>query len=785
MDRAEKGIAAGPGSRSFPRLQIDSSAPRSHARVCIVTPDLMGPIRNGGVGTAYGSLALILAQAGHEVTVLFSAGQSESGTMHHWARSYASKSVTLTPLERSGARIMARSDYSATSYQVFLWLRDNHARFDVVHFPEWQGLGYYALLAKHQGLAFADISFCVGAHCPTAHLDPVFGNLDQMAADFMERESVRLADVVLSPSNYLLQWMRDDGWKLPASVFVSPNVVPDSVLARRADRSEGMAIREIVFFGRLEPVKGLSLFCDAIDRLLRRDRSIVPRITFLGKSSPLRNEDSYEYAHRRAKPWGVEVNVLGKDHDAALEYICRQGVLAVIPSLVENFPYTVLECLAQRVPFIASAVGGIPEQIAARDLERVCFHPQPDALAAKLEQALREAPAPAAPAFDFAENNRTLVRWHEALVGSAARNREVKVAAAPDDAHPLVSVCLVHHDRPDYLRQAIESLRRQDYSPFEVILADDGSTGPGALAYLESLEPEFKERGWQILRLENRYVGAARNAAGRHSRGDYLLFMDDDNYALADELSVAVAAAQKTDADILTFVEYFFEGDQLPPGNPDADTVIWVPLGPSVAAGLYENVFGDANALVKRSAFEQLGGFREVHGIGCEDWELWARAVLHGFALEVVPRPLTWYRIHPVSMTHTMDRMTSALFATTPYREGVSKDLRPALAFAVRRWFEEGHASNDVGLALEREIDHIWNSTSWRALRPVRNLVRRLKGRPEESKPLARTDYEALQAIIRLRKSNSWELTAPIRLAGHLLGGRRRNAKSPSGHLAC
>src|SRR5208283_1459124 len=123
------------------------------------------------------------------------------------------------------------------------------------------------------------------------------------------------------------------------------------------------------------------------------------------------------------------------------------------------------------------------------------------------------------------------------------------------------------------------------------------------------------------------------------------------------------------------------------------------------------------------------------------------------------------------------DRMASALFATTPYREGVSKDLRPALAFAVRRWFEEGHASNDVGLALEREIDHIWNSTSWRALRPVRNLVRRLKGRPEESKPLARTDYEALQAIIRLRKSTSWELTAPIRLVGHLLGGRRRTAK--------
>ena len=346
MDQAEKGIAAGPGSRPgpFPRLHVDASAPRSLARVCIVTPEILGPTRNGGIGTAYTSLALILARAEHQVTVLFSGNEADSGSLADWERSYASTGVMLIPLQHSGRCVMGRSYDSVNSYEVFLWLRDNQASFDIVHFPEWQGLGYYSLLAKHQGIAFRDLTFCVGTHGSTSFVDQAFGYMEQIAADFMERESVRLADVVLSPSQYLLKWMLEDGWKLPDSVLVSPHAVPDSFLAPMPTNSLDEAnpgrkpIREIVFFGRLQIGKGLILFCDAIDRLRRRNPSIVPRITFLGKSVPMRGEDSGDYARRRAQPWGVEVSILSKDHDDALAYICGEGVLAVMPSLIENSP---------------------------------------------------------------------------------------------------------------------------------------------------------------------------------------------------------------------------------------------------------------------------------------------------------------------------------------------------------------------------------------------------------------------------------------------------------------
>jgi glycosyltransferase involved in cell wall biosynthesis len=792
MDQKKSEAQLGPRSRFFPMLQADASVAGSHARVCIVTPEILGPIRNGDIATVYTSLATILAYEGHEVTILLTCDRCESGTMAGWQNSYASKGVTLTPLQRSGRHAMAQTADAATSYEVLVWLRDNQARFDVVHFGEWRGLGYYSLLAKRQGIAFSDLAMCVKTHGPISLFDPELSQLELIVQDFMERESVRLADVLLSPSNYLLQWMLKDGWKLPDATFVSPHPVLSLRAPRPVDRGDRAdldpkGIRELVFFGPLHTGKGLTLFCDAIDRLHRRSPSVLPRITFMGNTVPIRGEDSGDYARRRGQPWGVDVNILSKDRDDALDYLGGEGVMAAIPSLDDNSPYTVLECIARRVSFLASAVGGIPEQIAECDLERVCFQPHPDALAAKIEQALRNPPAPAAAAFDFAENNSTVVRWHEALVTAAKRIREEKQhrhpVTAENQVRPLVSVCLIHHERPDFLRQAIESLRKQDYSPFEVILADDGSMTPAALAFLDSLESEFHERGWRIVRGEHQHAGAARNNAARWSHGDYLLFMDDDNYACAEELSLAVAVAQKTNADILTFARNLWEGDHPPPLQAADDAACSLPLGACVSAGMFQNVFGDTNALIKRSVFEELGGFREIHGVGGQDWELWARAVLRGFSLQVIPLPLFWYRLHPAGISGTTDAITNGLFASSPYLASVPKELRPAVALAIKRFWTEQQRSSEgsrgVGLTLRNQIDALWNSTSWRALRPLRNLLRAISGRPQENKPSARTDYEALEAVLRLMKSTSWNLTAPIRLAGRLLGIRGQKAKSP------
>jgi len=247
---------------------------------------------------------------------------------------------------------------------------------------------------------------------------------------------------------------------------------------------------------------------------------------------------------------------------------------------------------------------------------------------------------------------------------------------------PRVSVCLVHFNRPRLLSFMIDSLYGQDYTNFEVILVDDGSTLPAATEYLDALEPVFACRGWRIVRQQNAYVGAARNNAAAHAGGEYLLFLDDDNVATEKLISTLAGVMQRRNVDILTCATNVFEGDGAPPENVATGTH-WVPLGASVASGLFRNVFGDASALIRKSTFDRLGGFSEDYGLGHEDWEFYARAVLDGYQLEVVPEPLLFYRVRGDGMLLSGNTDASLARSLRPYLDAVPAALQPVLYLAL------------------------------------------------------------------------------------------------------
>jgi hypothetical protein len=271
--------------------------------------------------------------------------------------------------------------------------------------------------------------------------------------------------------------------------------------------------------------------------------------------------------------------------------------------------------------------------------------------------------------------------WHRSIALPSGETAMQKLRKRAEGELPLVSVCLVHYNRPRLLSQALDSLRAQDYPRFEVILVDDGSPGAEARQFLESLLPEFSARGWRIVQKENDYLGAARNTAVKSARGEYLLFMDDDNYAKPHELSTFVAAAEHSGADILTCHMDCFAAESPPQAG---ETVVeeWGPLGAALAVGVFENVFGDANALWKKSAFVAAGGYTELYGVGHEDWELFARAVLLGLELEAVPESLFYYRVLPGSMLGSTAVSANLLRSLRPYLQTGAPWLRQVVAAA-------------------------------------------------------------------------------------------------------
>jgi GT2 family glycosyltransferase/glycosyltransferase involved in cell wall biosynthesis len=684
--------------------------PQRSLDICIATHDIVGPIRNGGIGTAYYALAVALARAGHRVTVLYGLGSHcESRSIEYWRRWYRRLGIRFVPAPDTAGPEVRGSAAVRASYRVYLWLKTQ--RFDVVHLHEWRGIGYFALLAKCQGLALKGSVMCVGAHSPSfwhkEGMRETPATIEEFEIDFLERESVRLADVVWSPSRHMLEWMSRRGWPRPQRKFVKQYLSNNAQRTRRKPESQGKQRRaattridEFVFFGRLETRKGLDLFCDALDRLAAAG-ALPAGVLFMGKAASVDGVGSHEYVTKRADRWGrLEWRIeSGFDRQAALDYLRGGDRLAVLPSRVDNLPLTVLECLDESIPFLSSDVGGIPEMVAKADRAQVLFPLDADIWGRALGNVLTAGAVVARPAVPFHRTLASWIEWHAQIGRRPARPAHAR-------STPTVTVCLTHRNRPAFLQQALQSIEQQTYERLEVVLVDDGSDRPDALAFLERIRPHFDRRGWKLVRQPNRFPGAARNTAARHATGKYLLFMDDDNVAKPDEVATLVTAIQTSGADIVScFLDVF--QTPAPPAQESRALFRWTFIGGCASLGAMQNCFGDTNSLMARRVFERLGGFTEDFGIGCEDWELLAKAVLAGYRLQVVPEALVWYRQTGSGVNSTTVAQSNHVRALRPYLEALSPEQRNLLLLAKHQALSAqafGDAGHNGGV---QRLDHV------------------------------------------------------------------------------
>ncbi len=723
------------GSRNLrfdPGAALPPAAGRDEPlRVCIASYEFVGPTKTGGIGTAYTSLAEALAEAGHEVTVLYlGLRDPEADTpFSHWVDHYAGKGIRFVELpEAELPRVYYGHFEAKRSYLAYMWLSetDRERAFDVIHFPETLGHGYYSLLAKRQGWAFARATIAVGVHSSTYWVMEInrvpFLTGQEFAADFLERASVALADVVISPSAYMVDWMQSWGWKLPERVFVQQyvrsRVVADGV-EPRADAAGG--IDEIVFFGRLETRKGVELFCDALDLLAAEGALPGISIAFMGKQTVIDGRWAKEYLARRGRDWPWRWRVLdGFGQPEAVAYLRGDGIrrLAVMPSLADNTPNTVMEALALRIPFIASRVGGTAELIHPLDLGRATFDPGGREGAADLAAALREAVEggevrPPEPAVDPGANEQVHLRWHE---GVAAATRAATEAEPEAVERPPASVSVCLRAGTGRVGDAIASIEAQEHPEIEVVMVADGAGRSELAAELERAERKFAEHGWKLLRQRAERADALNHGA-RAATGTYLLFLADDAVAEPGGISTLVRVAEQTGADVVTAAATW---------SAESGTGIRPPEGGPPVAGLFYRCFGDTGYLIRREAFEALGGFDPDADPGSEDHELLCRAALEGLRIEIVPEPLIRERLgEGVTPADAIHAKSGAVLRA--YEQRATDGLVQLPQIAKAQWALAG--SKDA------QIKGILESRSWRVTTPLRWVTGKLGRRPKHAAP--------------------------------------------------
>lgn len=122
----------------------------------------------------------------------------------------------------------------------------------------------------------------------------------------------------------------------------------------------------------------------------------------------------------------------------------------------------------------------------------------------------------------------------------------------------MVSVIVSVYNLERYVERCVESLRKQTFSDFEMVLVDDGSTDSSGV-----ICDEFARRDARItvIHRKNGGLSAARNTGLDHAKGDFVLFVDGDDYAEPEYVERLYEEMVATDADIV-LCNYFYKDDE-------------------------------------------------------------------------------------------------------------------------------------------------------------------------------------------------------------------------------
>lgn len=123
-----------------------------------------------------------------------------------------------------------------------------------------------------------------------------------------------------------------------------------------------------------------------------------------------------------------------------------------------------------------------------------------------------------------------------------------------ESALPIALVIVPIYGVEQYVRKCVESLITQQYDNLEIILVDDGSKDKSGLIIdeLAALDPRI-----MVIHQENTGVSAARNSGLSHASGEYVLFVNGDDFVEPDYMSYFVTAAIEKDASMVVNTSNF------------------------------------------------------------------------------------------------------------------------------------------------------------------------------------------------------------------------------------
>jgi glycosyltransferase domain-containing protein len=243
-----------------------------------------------------------------------------------------------------------------------------------------------------------------------------------------------------------------------------------------------------------------------------------------------------------------------------------------------------------------------------------------------------------------------------------AVSNQSQMALSPRTQDALVSVFIPTYNRPDYLKQAIESAVGQTYQNIEIIVADD--CGP-AIAENQKIVEAFQDP--RIIFLRNATnLGVTLNIANalKEARGKYIASLNDDDIWNNDFLEKLVPPLEANPDLALAFCNQYIIDSEGEINYPETERITRYLNRDRLKEGIYqpfykialiESCVGPACGAVIRKDIDELANIPAEVGNG---WDLYLNYLCcrSGHGAYYYPEKLVRYRVHSESMTQSYSK---------------------------------------------------------------------------------------------------------------------------------
>lgn len=213
----------------------------------------------------------------------------------------------------------------------------------------------------------------------------------------------------------------------------------------------------------------------------------------------------------------------------------------------------------------------------------------------------------------------------------------------------LISVIVPVYNVESYLRRCVDSLLTQTYQNLEILLVDDGSPdGSGAICD----EYAAKDPRVRVIHKENGGLSSARNIAIDQAKGEYLTFVDSDDWLEPDACRCLADGLERYGADIACVGNWDVDsrtGEKTLGVCPEKEACI---TGEEMAGRIFTWDGCDSAACDKIYRRELFREYRYPVGMVCEDIPVTYRLALEAEKVVLLDKPVYNYFHHPGSITN-------------------------------------------------------------------------------------------------------------------------------------